>query len=528
MPPTTRRRVGPRAAALGLAILTVALVNAPAPRAAASCFCMIPTTEESSLADDLKNPATAVFLLRDGSRTVLTVEPAYEGPQTRLSMIVPLPSAIERSDVRTISGHHFRRLDRRTAPRLTHAWEACGAPGLRPTSRARGRGAGMLAGALGAGEDLGVEVEETWDVDEYDVALLSAEESSGLLTFLRRRGLTLPDRAGPLLRSYIETGHRFALIEADPGRAEVVAGRMMLSPLQLAYDSEELRVPVRLGTLNSPGEQELLLYVLSREGRYEVANRESLVMGSGAELDASYEGGFAPLYRGLVDELFRQHPGAAVTEYAATLANPWSGEAGFRDVYWLGLDHHIERTDAGTPRWRDLRRWTLTRIRHRYGTELDDDLVLRPAAEPLSNREPWPRGQSRYVVEMTVRHPGERCPSWAQRRAEARDWATSRELWEGSDTVWPGAALAATFMGIEPGSSPPAPAPPPGPPEETARVVEAPAPVGSPPPPVEATPRQQVASSCGIRPASQGRGPAWIAGLLAAGLAFLGRRRASG
>lgn len=514
MPRTTTL---PLVAAAALAALGVPSL------ARASCMCMFrPPPVDSNLADGPKNPATAVFLLRDGTRTVMTVEPAYEGPRTELSMIVPLPNPITRDDIRTISGHHFRRVDRATAPRLRHRWDACPGPlrARRRAARGRSGGAGLAGEPLG--DELGVEIEESWDVDEYDVSLLSAAQSTGLLTFLRERGLELPPRAAPVLRSYIEAGHRFALIEVDPSRARQVGERMVLDPIQLHFDSEELRVPVRLGTLNSPGEQELLLYVLSRDGRYEVANREALVAPSEITLRESYEGGFGPFYAGLMDELYRRHPGATVTEFARPIVG-FSSPLRARMVWWFGLDRHVERTEEGRPNWRDLRRWTLSRIRYRYGADLDDDLVLRPADAIVTDRS-WPRGANGFSVRFFVDHDGETCPSWRARRAQARQWATADALWSGealrpTETgVWPGDAIAEPVLDIAPGSSRPVVAEAPEP--------EDPAPAAAPPEPEPepgSSPPAARASACAVTPGS-GTAPLWLA-LAALALGWRRRRR---
>ncbi|MFK7984574.1 MAG: DUF2330 domain-containing protein [Sandaracinaceae bacterium] len=488
--------------------------------ASASCFCMMgpPPPPNSSLADqETKNPATSVFLLRDGTRTILTIEAAYEGPNGELSMIVPLPHAIEREHVRTISGTHFRRVDQRTAPRATHNFPGCSDfrrhRRTRAAPMAAGRG-GFVAPVMGDA----VEVLEEWDVDEYDVTLLSAGESTGLLGFLRTRGLELPHGAEPVLRAYIETDHRFALIQLDPEEAHVVGGQRVLSPIQLEYQSDELRVPVRLGTLNSPGEQELLLYVLSREGRFEMANRENVIAPSGARLRDEYEGGFGAFYQGLMEQVFDAHPGAAVTEYAGRLGG---GRVRVRDVWWLGLDRY--RTDPNpysAISWRDLRQWTVTRIRHRYGTDLDDDLVLRPTTELRNPDARWPRRGNNFQVRFSVEHAGGSCPSFARQQRLAREWAgTSDALWA-TGPVWPGDALLDPLLGIEPGSA--------APPQveiveveeqEIAREVEA---TPEPAPEASREPATAIASSgCRIRPAGS-LGPVW---LLGAAALFLFRRR---
>ncbi len=508
--------------------------------AEATCFCMLrppPTSQQRSITDDKSyNPASAVFILRDGTRTVLTIEAAYQGPPVELSMVIPIPTSISREDVRTTSGTVFRRLDQRTAPRVRHVWPQCSMGWGR--GRAAMAASGDSAGGGGGDErrrvadEYGVDIQDEWPVDEYDMTLLGARESAGLLAFLRERGLDLPDRTVSVLRAYIETDHRFVIARVDPSRANRLGDAMMLSPIQIEYESTELRVPVRLGTLNSPGQQELLLYVLSTDGRYELANRPNVEAPSDIRMDPSARGSVAELYTAITDEIFRRTPGAAIVEYAHVLG---------RHVP-RGMVRPLGLADAASTRDRggDRRTWTLTRIRHRYGTELSDDLTLR-AAEPLRLTRRWRspelrtwarRGESAFHVQYVVEHTG--CAGEWQQRRTARRFATSESMWESRHDLWPGEVILDPIasLGIEPGSHAPAGWPPPPPPAPEPVVEQPPAPPvvaepAAPPaaaPTAPAAPPPEPAGLCSMHPAS--RAPWSLAlALIAMAAALLRRRR---
>lgn len=470
-----------------LLAFAVLAASAPSP-ASATCFCMMrmpppPTQQERGISlDPSYNPASAVVLVRDGRRTVLTIEAAYQGPAVELSLVVPIPSAIGRENVRTVSGTAFRRLDQRTAPRVRHMFPPCP---MRPMSRASAMGEGGGTGAgFGGGrteaervmDEFGVDIQDEWPVDEYDVTLLGADQSTGLLAFLRERGLELPDASATMLRGYIESGHRFVLFRADPSRAQRLGETMMLSPIQLEYESDELRVPVRLGTLNSPGEQELLLYILSPEGRYDVANRPSVMAPTDLRMRRDARGSFAELYTAITDETFRQSPGAAITEYA----HPVGTHVRWSEVAPFGVERHalgsgrrgLRAGGAGIPE----RSWTVSRIRHRYGTNLADDLTLRQT-EPARLTRRWSRwpqlrvrareGQSAFHVQYVVEHS--RCVSEQAQRAIARRFATAESMWESRHDLWPGEIILDPIesLGIQPGSSAPPNWPPPAAPPPT-------------------------------------------------------------
>ena len=549
----SRRRMTSWSAASLFALFVLALTPGVAD---ALCYCMLrpppPTSQTRGIAEDPSySPTSAVVIVRDGRKIILTIEAAYKGPSVELSMVIPIPTSIERDAVRTITGTAFRRLDQRTAPRVRHVWPPCPP---RPMRRAMamdgmgGGGGGGGAAPLRTLDEFGVEIQDEWPVDEYDVTLLGASESSGLLAFLRQRGLDLPDRAATMLRGYIETGHRFVLLRADPSRAQHLGDNMMLSPIQLEYESDDLVVPVRLGTLNSPGEQELLLYVFSPEGRFAVANRPNVEAPTDLRMRRDARGTFAELYTSITDEVFRHTPNAAVTEYAHVLGR----HVRFGDAAPFGVPNEgaspLRRGDRASAR----RIWTVSRMRHRYGAHLTDDLTLQ-RAEPIRLTRRWPRypalrnsvaaGQSGFHVQYIVEHTG--CTDeWTQRRI-ARRWATAESMWESSHDLWPGSVLLDPIdsLGIEPGSAPPAnwppPPPPPPAPEPAAQpaaaqpAAQAPAPAAQAPaasaqPAIEATspstpaaPPPAETSSCAVGRRSTAS-PAWLFAIV---LAEVTRRR---
>ena len=56
----------------------------------------------------------------------------------------------------------------------------------------------------------------------------------------------------------------------------MVDGHAALSPLRFHYDSDDFALPIRLGMANSSGKQDLIVNILSRDKRYEVANYKNV------------------------------------------------------------------------------------------------------------------------------------------------------------------------------------------------------------------------------------------------------------
>jgi hypothetical protein len=91
----------------------------------------------------------------------------------------------------------------------------------------------------------------------------------------------------------------------------------VLSPLRFGFDASELRLPVRLGLLNAESKQDLIVYVLSPDSRYEVANYPNVFVPTNIEVADAVRKSFGGFYAELFDEAMRRaNQRAVVTEYA--------------------------------------------------------------------------------------------------------------------------------------------------------------------------------------------------------------------
>ena len=300
---------------LTLAALLTLIVASPV---AAFCGFYVKDRE----VEELKSRASRAVLLRDGTTTVLSMQSSYEGPIEDFALVVPVPSPVGPADVRTLDPEVFERLDELTSPRLVEYWEE------EPMCPSHG-GVGWGAIGYGSGGGVGgrVTIEARFAVGEYDVVVLGASESEGLVRWLREQGYRLPPGARGVLRPYIERGMRFFAARVNAERVRFDNGKALLSPLRIRYDSDALSLPIRLGTLASPGEQDLVVHVISRDGRYEVANRPNVLVPTNLEVRGRTKGRFGQFYEDLLSHVWAEKPGSVITEYAwsATSCDPCPG-----------------------------------------------------------------------------------------------------------------------------------------------------------------------------------------------------------
>jgi MYXO-CTERM domain-containing protein len=383
-----------------------ALLAAPT---AAQAFCgfYVSPGDAPLLAD-----ATQVVLMRKGTRTVLSMQNNYKGPPDAFAMVIPVPVVLEEANVKTLPKHVFDKVEGMGAPRLVEYWEQdpCYQERrrdefklARPSSSAKPRPVAKSAGA-----DLGVTVEAEFAVGEYQIVILSAKDSTGLDTWLRREKFNIPNGAEPLLRPYVEGGMKFFVAKVDVSKVRFENGRAELSPLRFHYDHGEFVLPVRLGLANSSGTQDLIVNILAPNQRYEVANYMNVTIPTNFDVKVEVKDRFPAFYAALFDRTLEKNPGAVVTEYAwqASTCDPCPGPAlGAQDFQLLGADvldgagqelaSEMPPPPRGRPGGPPLRRLprrlgfdlVLTRLHARYGKELKDDLVFRAAPAIVGGRE---------------------------------------------------------------------------------------------------------------------------------------------
>jgi hypothetical protein len=283
----------------------------------AAAFCGFYVAKADS---KLFNRASKVVLSWDSGKTAVTMANDYEGDPKEFAIAVPVPTFIERQQIGVVDMKTIDHLDAFTAPRLVeyHDPDPC-APAVAATGMmlsSRAMPAAMPAPMQVAKVYRGVTVEATYDVAEYDVSILSAKESDGLVDFLRDNGYRLPDGAEAVLGSYIKQKMHFFIAKVNLERMEL-SGRRFLRPLQVRYETSKFMLPLRLGTLNANGPQDLIVLALTRKGRVETTNYQTKKLPTGMEVPLYVKDDFAPFYRAMFDHAVERADMRAVfLEYA--------------------------------------------------------------------------------------------------------------------------------------------------------------------------------------------------------------------
>ena len=332
------------------------------------------------------NQASQVALVREGDHTVLTMANDFQGDPKEFALVVPVPTFIERRQIAVVDKGLLDHLDAFSAPRLVEYFDVdpCAPPPM-PAAAAAGGGRDLMLKSGGAMR--GVTVEATYTVGEYDILILSARESNGLESWLIENGYKIPSGAAPILGSYIKQGMRFFVAKVNL-KEQAALGFTFLRPLQVSYETPKFMLPIRLGTVNAKGPQDLFVFALTRTGRVETTNYRTVKLPTGMDLPLFVKAEFKDFYKAMFAEQVRREDMHAVfLEYAWNMswcdpcaADPLSSE----QLRKLGV--RLENDNRPT---------FVSRLHARYdAAHFPEDLVF----QETSNQDNF---QGRYVL----RHP---------------------------------------------------------------------------------------------------------------------------
>ncbi len=355
----------------------------------------------------LYNEASKVVMVRDGNRTVITMANDYQGALTEFAMVVPVPTFIEREQIHVTNSAIIDHLDAFTSPRLVEYFDEdpCRVYALEEMAAVRSDVSTFADGDLKKAKSLGVTIEATYTVGEYDILILSAKESDGLETWLRSEGYKIPDGASRVLSSYIKQKMRFFVAKINL-EEQAKTGSSQLRPLSVAFESPKFMLPIRLGTVNAKDAQELFVFAITPKGRVETTNYRTTKLPSGNEIPIFVKNEFSDFYTAMFDTQVQKHGMSTVfMEYAWNMSwcDPCAADPLSRDelrelgVFWL--DEAAQNGQAQNA--------FVTRLHVRYNAErFPEDLIFQETGD-----------QSNFQGRYVLRHPWQGEPDCEQARA---------------------------------------------------------------------------------------------------------------
>jgi hypothetical protein len=364
----------------------------------------------------LFNKASRVVLAREGERTVMTMASDYSGSPREFAMVVPVPTFIQRSQINVADPALMDRIDAYSAPRLVEYFDTdpCNPPPPPPAMATAAPESIMVTGSrVSRARALGVTIEAQYQVGEYDILILSAKQSGGLVTWLVENGYKMPPGAGPTTGSYLKQNMKFFVAKVNLER-QAASGYQQLRPLQIAYNHRKFMLPIRLGTVNAAGPQELFVFALTPNGRVETTNYRTVKLPSNLDVPVYVKQQFPAFYKAMFAETVRKEDMRAVfLEYAwnGGSCDPCSGDPlTNEEARKLGAMWLADRFRGGGGNV------FVTRLHLRYTrATFPEDLMLQETGDSENF-------QGRYVLRHAYTGPA-RCPAARQYKQElVRRW----------------------------------------------------------------------------------------------------------
>lgn len=356
----------------------------------------------------LKNKTSQVIMVRDGNKNVITMYNDFKGKFKDFAMVVPVPVVLEKKDIKVVPQQIFTTLNDYSKPRLVEYYDE------NPCERNRNEASfdsflsGKVAGvsvqsSRSAEKKLGVKIEAQYVVGEYDIMILSANQSSGLKTWLDENGYKIPAGADEVLEPYIKSNLKFFVVKVNEKELKKLNNNF-LRPIQISFTSPKFMLPIRLGMANADGDQDMIIYAFTKKGRIECTNYRTVSLPTGNEIPVFVKNNFGNFYSNMFQHQWdKEGKSVAMLEYAwdvspknfvkcdpcvATAPSPQDlVQSG---VWWLKNYSEDEEEDYSSDVY-------FTRLHVRYNRKyFPQDLVF----QVTPNKENY---QARYVV----RHPAQ-------------------------------------------------------------------------------------------------------------------------
>ncbi len=353
----------------------------------------------------LFNKSSQVVLVRDEDKTVLTMANDYQGKVKDFAVVVPVPTAITKQQIHIGDMKVIDHLDGYTVPRLVEYSDRnpC-EPIYKDKARRYSKMAPMMESAkkdsaAERAKALGVKIEASYTVGEYDILILSAKQSTGLITWLTEEHYKIPAGAGPVVDSYLKQKMHWFVAKVNLAEHDKLGGGK-LRPIQIAYESPKFMLPIRLGTVNADGTQDLIVYALTKSGRVETTNYKTVKLPSDAEIPEYTKDVFGEFYKALFARTVEKNDmRSVITEYAWDMsfcdpcaAQPLSTqELRSLGVWWIGQGDGYHGYGGNNA--------FVTRLHVRYDqAHFPEDLVF----QQTSDRQNF---QGRYIMRHPWRGP---------------------------------------------------------------------------------------------------------------------------
>jgi hypothetical protein len=234
--------------------------------------------------------------------------------------VLPVPDDVKPDQAKTLRRDFVDRVDQISAPRFHEFWE------MDPCDDSKNEqewerdlsvhGSGFLGMDMGGGDtgemskfkpgkEMGLTVDPEFKEGEQKFSMATAADAADLAAWLKRKGYSSPDGVNQAVAPYAKAGMNFLVAEVDTKKVELVGGsRAIVSPIRFSTN-KPIDVDSTLGLLNLGDEQELFVYVIHPDQRFEVKNYPNAFPPTNIEVDFKVKERMGEFYAGLHDAMLK-------------------------------------------------------------------------------------------------------------------------------------------------------------------------------------------------------------------------------
>ena len=254
-----------------------------------------------------------VVIAHKDQKTILTVTSNFDTSATNFALVIPVPSTVKTANIRYVDYETLNKLDNYTSPRLIEYidYDPCNPESLkRPPIVTT-----QSFTTIDMDKAIALETDSPQIISPSNVIILTSKESTGIDITLKKYGYNVPQNYLDVLKEYHEKQMKFIIIEVIKDNNNLAT---WLQPIQIEYESNQLSLPVNIGSLNAPENQkhDMLLFTLSNQGEMLTTNYETKNMPGNLDLPVTSINEFTKFYDEFMNKIFKVHPNIIRKEYS--------------------------------------------------------------------------------------------------------------------------------------------------------------------------------------------------------------------
>lgn len=261
------------------------------------------------------NRTSQIVVARDHHKTVLTVLNDYLGESKEFAILIPLPET--KGEILVLDQAPFDRLEEYSHPRLIKYFDEKVCP-ISPEKELLQSKESPIEVKKASQK---IKMKTEYAEGEYEVLTIPANKNEELEDWLIEKGYKISKQTFSAIDGYLNRKMKFILVKISL-KEKVKSDFVFLRPIQIEFESPNFILPIPLTKTNDRFSQDVLIYLLTRQGRVEMTNFHNATVPSQVQLPFYIERDFKGFYQAMLLEQFKKSEKKLIfTEYAGSVSD---------------------------------------------------------------------------------------------------------------------------------------------------------------------------------------------------------------